>query len=76
MSKILNLGKELIRISPSDNKKIEWSKDGKVWILRCNASYTGGFESLIVNGNEILAVTAKGNYYSKDSGRFWVFRGR
>ena len=35
MSQMLNLGKELVRISPKDNRKIEYSNNGGAsWLKR------------------------------------------
>lgn len=39
MPTMINYGGEMIRISPKDNKKIEYSKNkGLTWILRCTNS--------------------------------------
>jgi hypothetical protein len=77
MSNILDLGRELIRICPTDSTKIEYSTNGgRIWLLRCKAPLTGGFSSLVDNGGEIVALTPKGTYYSRNAGRTWLFRGR
>ena len=58
MPTMINYGRELIRISPKDNKKIEYSKNkGLTWILRCTNSSVGGFIDLVDGGDEILATT-------------------
>ena len=71
---MINLGDEIIRISPKDDKRIEYSKDGgRSWLTR----YMGGcgeFEDLTDNGKEVLAQTSKGLYYSKDDGKSWLRR--
>lgn len=55
---MINYGGELIRISPKDNKRIEYSKNnGLSWNLRCMNSSVGGFIDLVDNGPEILATT-------------------
>ena len=47
MPTMINYGGEMIRISPKDNKKIEYSKNkGLTWILRCTNSSVG-VDSLI-----------------------------
>ncbi len=58
MPTMINYGGELIRISPKDNKRIEYSKNnGLSWNLRCMNSSVGGFIDLVDNGPEILATT-------------------
>ena len=77
MSKVLDLGKELIRISPQNPFRLEYSTNGgKIWMLRCTAPLTGGFESLVNKGTELIAITAKGTYASKNQGRTWVLKGK
>ena len=76
MSKVLDLGKELVRISPQNTFRLEYSTNGgKTWLLRCTAPLTGGFESLVNAGSELIAITAKGTYSSKTQGRTWVLKG-
>ena len=73
MAQILNRGKELIRISPQDSRKLDCSiNDGCTWTGRFygNAS-TGSFIDLTDNGKEILATTDKGLFYSINEGRTW-----
>ena len=77
MPTMINYGGELIRISPKNNKKIEYSKNkGLTWILRCTNSSVGGFIDLVDGGDEILATTQKGLYYSKNKGLTWNLRRR
>ncbi len=77
MSKILDLGKELIRISPQNPCRLEYSTNGgKIWMLRCTVPLTGGFLSLVNVGSELIAITTKGTYVSKTQGRTWVLKGR
>lgn len=77
MPQMINYGEELIRISPKDNKKIEFSRNnGLTWILRCTNSSVGGFLDLMDNGPEILATTQRGLYFSKNKGLTWIFRKR
>ncbi|MEL3908353.1 MAG: hypothetical protein P1P64_04995 [Treponemataceae bacterium] len=76
MSRILNRGEELIRISPKDPKKIEYSIDGgSSWSFCYSGNSAGKFMDLIDNGKEILATTEKGLYYSINEGRSWSRRG-
>lgn len=75
MSQMLNRGEELIRISPKDPKRIEYSRNsGSSWSSRYSGSSTGKFIDLTDNGKEILATTEKGLYYSKNEGRSWSKR--
>ncbi len=72
MSTMIRRGKELIRICPKDNKKIEYSTDdGRNWHPRSSSSSYGEFIDLQDNGKEILAQTSKGLFYSTDDGRNW-----
>lgn len=75
---IINRGDELIRISPKDSKKIEYSTNqGRSWILRYNgSSNTGSFSDLTDSGKEILGTTDKGLFYSTNEGRSWILRKR
>lgn len=76
MPKIINTGKELLRISPKDARQLEYSRsDGRFWHLR------GGrprfeFEDLMVGNGELLAQTTDGLYYSKNNGLSWHIRKR
>ncbi|TYT78416.1 beta propeller repeat protein [Treponema phagedenis] len=76
MSQMLNRGKELIRISPKDSKKLEYStNDGRSWMTRYSSSSSqGAFQDLTDNGKEILATTEKGLFYSTNDGRSWMKR--
>lgn len=62
MSQMINRGKELIRISSKDDKKLEYStNDGRSWLTRYSgSSIQGAFQELTDNGKEILATTEKG----------------
>jgi len=73
MATMINVGEELLRISPKDSRKIEYSKtDGKSWNNRFNGSSSQGeFQDLLDNGKELLATTSKGLFYSKTEGRSW-----
>ena len=76
MSQMINRGKELIRISPKDDKKLEYStNDGRSWLTRYSrSSAQGAFQELTDNGKEILATTEKGLFYSTNDGRSWLRR--
>ena len=76
MSTMINMGEELLRISPKDSRKLEYSKnDGRSWIpIFGPSSNAGEFQDLIDNGEEILATTSKGLFRSKNEGRSWVKR--
>ena len=75
MAQEINLGKELLRICPTDNNKIEYSTtDGKTWYSRYIGSSYGDFETIQVNGTELVAYTSKGTYISKTKGQTWIKR--
>jgi hypothetical protein len=75
MGQMIQRGKELIRINPSNKQKIEYStNDGRSWISRYSGSSCGDFNDLNDNGKEILGMTSKGLYYSTNDGRSWIKR--
>lgn len=76
MSTMINRGKELIRISPKDSKKLEYSTNsGRFWSTRYSgSSATAEFQDLTDNGKEILGITSKGLFYSTSEGRTWSKR--
>ncbi|MDR1898024.1 MAG: hypothetical protein LBR10_14675 [Prevotellaceae bacterium] len=77
MSKMINRSKELLRISPKNPAQTEYStNDGRNWNIRHpgNSAY-GEFMDLTDNGDEILATTSKGLFFSKNEGRNWQKRG-
>ena len=72
MGQMINRGKEIIRINPSDKHKIEYStNDCRSWHLRFTGLAYGDFMDLTDNGKEILATTSKGLFYSTNDGRSW-----
>jgi hypothetical protein len=75
MGQMIERGKELIRINPSNKQKIEYStNDGRSWISRYSGSSCGDFNDLNDNGKEILGLTSKGLDYSTNEGRGWLDR--
>ena len=78
MSTMINRGKEMLRISPKDIKKIEYSiNQGRNWMIRYNgSSITGSFIDLMDSGKEILGTTDMGLFYSTNEGRNWMLRNR
>lgn len=75
MGQMINRGKEIIRISPKQANKIEYStNDGRSWMTRYSGSSCGDFSDLVDNGKEILGTTSKGLYYSTNDGRSWMKR--
>jgi hypothetical protein len=75
MGQMINRGKELIRINPSNKNKIEYStNDGRSWTTRYSSSSCGDFSELNDNGKEILGTTSKGLYYSTNDCRSWTKR--
>jgi len=76
MSQMIIKDGEMIRNSPKDNKKLEYSTtNGRSWSTRFSGSSFGGFQDLTDAGKELLAVTSKGLYYSTTKGRSWSKRG-
>ena len=78
MSIMINRGKQILRISPKDSKKIEYSTNqGRTWtVCYYGSSSTGAFSDLMDAGKEILGTTDKGLYYSTNDGRTWTCRKR
>lgn len=77
MSQIIVVGKEMLRISPKNPNHVEYSYNGgRSWLVRYIGSTPGAFKDLQVIGSEIIALTAKGTFYSKDQGRTWLLRSR
>lgn len=78
MPTMISKGRELIRISPKDNKKLEYSTNGGVyWNTRfAGQSRVGMFIDLMDNGKELLATTSEGLFYSTNGGVFWNLRSR
>ncbi len=75
MGLMINRGKELIRICPTNKQKIEFSTNGgRAWMGRFSGNACGDFMDLTDNGKEILVQTSKGLYYSTNEGRAWFKR--
>ena len=76
MPQMINRGKEIIRICPTNPSKLEYSTNGgRIWNTRYAGS-AGKFIDLMDNGKEILGTTDKGLYYSTSEGKTWSFRHR
>lgn len=72
MGQMITLGEEIIRISPINKKKLEFStSNGKSWNTRYSGLDCGDFNELNVSGKEILAMTSKGLYFSTNNGKSW-----
>ena len=75
MSQMIIKDGEMIRISPKDNKKLEYSTtSGRSWSTRFSGSSIGAFLDLTDAGKELLAQTEKGMYYSTTKGKSWSKR--
>ncbi len=75
MSQMIIKDGEMIRISPKDSNKLEYSTtNGRSWSTRFSGSSIGSFKDLNEAGKEILAQTDKGLYYSTTKGRSWSRR--
>ena len=71
MGSMLNRGKELLRICPTNAEKIEYSTNGgSTWNSRFSSG-AGKFSDLTDSGKEILGTTDKGLYYSTNEGSTW-----
>ncbi|MDI6047506.1 hypothetical protein [Flavobacterium yafengii] len=71
MSQMVSHQGELVRINVNKNC-IEYStNDGRSWHGRSSKSIIFEFQDLTDNGNELLASTTKGLYYSKNKGASW-----
>ena len=76
MPQLIQHGREMIRISPRDARKLEFSVNGgRIWQTRCISTIYGKFLDLNDCGSEILAQTEKGLYASRNDGRTWLRRG-
>ena len=75
MSQMIIMGKEIIRISPLNACKLEYStNNGLTWITRNFDASHGEFKDIVLNGDEIIALTSKGTYYSRNRGLTWIRR--
>lgn len=73
-STLISLGKELVRINPSNNHIEASTTQGRTWMVRYSGSYCGTFASLVVHDGELLAATSKGVAASTNEGRTWTLR--
>ena len=67
---------ELLRISPKDAHKLEFSlNNGQTWLPRFVAgSNIGEFKDLVDTGKELIATTSVGLCFSVNGGRTWLRR--
>lgn len=74
MPRMITYGGEMIRIG--ERNRIEYAKNGSSsWSSRCTSTSSyGEFRDLLPYGSELLAITSKGIYHSKDAGRSWSSR--
>lgn len=73
MASIIDIGKEWLRISPKDVRKLEYSNNGGLsWGTRI--IFTAHFKELIEGNGELLAQTDKGLFYSRNDGHLWGLR--
>ncbi len=71
------LKNELLRISPKDAHKLEFSaNNGLTWLPRyvSSSSSIGEFKDLVDNGKELLATTSTGLCFSVNNGKTWIRR--
>ncbi len=78
MSQMIEHKGILYRIDPKAANRLQYSKNkGVSWMLKMVApSSMGEFVDLMDDGNEILATTTKGLYYSKNGGSSFMLRSR
>lgn len=76
MPLMIVLKNELLRISPKDARKLEFSvNNGQTWLPRYFAgSNIGEFKDLVDNGKELLATTSVGLCFSVNGGKVWLRR--
>jgi hypothetical protein len=67
---------ELLRISPKDAHKLEYSiNNGLTWLPRyVSGSNIGEFKDLVDTGKELIATTSVGLCFSVNCGRSWLRR--
>ena len=67
---------ELLRISPKDAHKLEFSlNNGQTWLPRfIVGSNIGEFKDLVDTGKELIATTSVGLCFSVNGGRTWLRR--
>ncbi len=67
---------KLIRISPKDDRRLEYSSNkGITWHIY-GGLHDFHFEELIEDDDQLLAVTDKGLYFSTNEGITWRLRHR
>ncbi len=78
MSQMIEHKGLLFRIDPKASNRLQYSKNkGVSWMLKMVApSSMGEFVELLDGGDEILATTTKGLYYSKNTGSSFMPRRR
>ncbi len=66
----------LLRVCPTNKSKLEISRNnGSLWMLHYPGnSIVGEFIELMDGGNELLAQTTKGLFYSISDGKSWIKR--
>ena len=76
MPQMIVKDREIIRICPKDARRIEVStNNGGSWMTRyLGSSNQGRFLDLTDNGQELLAITEKGLFASRNNGSNWTRR--
>jgi len=76
MSKMIDLGDMIIRISSKDSHRLERSiNGGRTWLPHWDRQLFE-FRDLMDRGDELLAETSKGLYRSVNKGQSWSMRSR
>lgn len=76
MSRMIDRGRELIRISPKDPNKLEYSTNGgRTWATRFVGQLVGKIVDIFDKDGKIHISTDKGEFSSNNGGRNWLRRG-
>ena len=59
MAQIISIGTALLRINPTNNKKIEYSSNGKYWTTHYTGSTYGEFYDLLLFGSDFMYLKMK-----------------
>ncbi len=72
MSLMIKLGNELLRIDPTNPRRLQCSdSEGRVWSTRYETSLSAFLGLTLGDKGEILAKTTKGLCVSFDGGHSW-----
>lgn len=76
MSQMVNFKGDLIRICPDNPHRIEYARNNAtIWVPRYTGTFYGEFLDLTATPTELIAITSKGTYISRNGGVAWIKRG-